>query len=277
MPYPDYTGWKYHFFKFMEKFTCLLSTNVQPDSLLNQDLAIKEGLFPAYKGHVLGKGSAQGVDLSRFNIKKKEEWRNKIRKNFSIDDSIKVFCFIGRIVPQKGVNELLEAFIRLDKRDSFLFIVGAPDEIESLNTFWLKKAKSMNNIVFTGAVNNPEMFHASADYLVLPSYREGFPNTILEAGALGVPSIVTRINGMIDLIVEGETGFICDVKSVGSLYMSMLKAYSTNINDYKRLSNNVYSAVKNSFDSESMKELFLDDRNKLVEKAKLKVKFFNKK
>ena len=264
MPYPDYVGWKHKFFKFLERFTCMLSTNVQPDSLLNQKLAIREGLFPDWKGNVLGKGSAQGVNMSRFNIEKKAEWRKEIHTQYGIGESTKVFCFVGRIVPQKGVNELLEAFMRLDKSDTFLFVVGAPDEIDSLNQSLLAKARSMNNVVFTGGVSNPEKYHASADYFVIPSYREGFPNTILEAGALGIPSIVTRINGMINLIEDRKTGFVCDVKSADSLYAAMLMAYALGKDEYKQLSENVYAKVKNNFDSEYVKKFFLEDRNRLT-------------
>ena len=201
IPYTDYTGMKLKFFKFMEYFTCLLSTSVQPDSHLNREWAIKEGLFKPKKGVVLGKGSAQGVSLKRFDIQKKTIWREEIRKQYQIPENVKVFCFVGRIVPQKGVNELMEAFIRIDRNDTYLFILGAPDEINSLDQELLTKIKKKKNVVFTGAVSDPERYVAASDYLVLPSYREGFPNTILEAGALGIPSIVTRINGMIDLIV----------------------------------------------------------------------------
>ena len=191
-------------------------------------LAIREGLFPDWKGNVLGKGSAQGVNMSRFNIEKKAEWRKEIHTQYGIGESTKVFCFVGRIVPQKGVNELLEAFMRL------------------------------------GGVSNPEKYHASADYFVIPSYREGFPNTILEAGALGIPSIVTRINGMIDLIEDRKTGFVCDVKSADSLYAAMLMAYALGKDEYKQLSENVYAKVKNNFDSEYVKKFFLEDRNRLT-------------
>lgn len=100
--------------------------------------------------------------------------------------------------------------------------------------------------------------------LFIPSYREGFPNTILEAGALGIPSIVTRINGMIDLIEDRKTGFVCDVKSADSLYAAMLMAYALGKDEYKQLSENVYAKVKNNFDSEYVKKFFLEDRNRLT-------------
>lgn len=270
VPYTDYTGIKLKFFKFMEFFTCLLSTSVQPDSHLNREWAISEGLFKAEKGVVLGKGSAQGVSLQRFDIKKKAIWREEIRKQFQIPDDVKVFCFVGRIVPQKGVNELMEAFLRINSQNTFLFILGAPDEIDSLNHDLLKKVQSMNNVVFTGAVSNPERYVAASDYFVLPSYREGFPNTILEAGALGIPSIVTRINGMIDLIVEGQTGFVCEIKSVETLYTSMIKAMRLSNEEYNYMSEKVYSIVCSDFDAEYINKCFYQNREELISKKQRK-------
>ncbi len=268
IPYTDYTGMKLKFFKFMEYFTCLLSTSVQPDSHLNREWAIKEGLFKPKKGVVLGKGSAQGVSLKRFDIQKKTIWREEIRKQYQIPEEVKVFCFVGRIVPQKGVNELMEAFIRIDRNDTYLFILGAPDEINSLDQELLSKIKKKKNVVFTGAVSDPERYVAASDYLVLPSYREGFPNTILEAGALGIPSIVTRINGMIDLIVEGKTGFVCEIKSADTLYCAMTKALTQTNEEYKTMSYNVYTTVKNDFDAEYIKECFYNNRQELIKKQR---------
>jgi len=268
IPYTDYTGMKLKFFKFMEYFTCLLSTSVQPDSHLNREWAIKEGLFKPKKGVVLGKGSAQGVNLKRFDIQKKTIWREEIRKQYQIPENVKVFCFVGRIVPQKGVNELMEAFIRIDRNDTYLFILGVPDEINSLDQELLTKIKKKKNVVFTGAVLDPERYVAASDYLVLPSYREGFPNTILEAGALGIPSIVTRINGMIDLIVEGKTGFVCEIKSADTLYCAMTKALTQTNEEYKTMSYKVYTTVKNDFDAEYIKECFYNNRQELIKKQR---------
>lgn len=264
IPYTDYSGFKLKFFKFMEYFTCLLSTSVQPDSHLNMDWAIKEKLFKPNKGCVLGKGSAQGVNLKRFNIEMKAEWRKDIRSQYKIDENSKVFSFVGRIVPQKGVNELLEAFFRLSRTDIYLFILGAPDEIGNLNQDLVNKAKNSSNVIFTGSVPDPERFIAASDFFVLPSYREGFPNTILEAGALGIPSIVTRINGMVDLIHNSKTGFICEIKSSDSLYKSFTNALALNKAEYDIMSNNVYAEVKEGFDSEYLKACFYENRQSLI-------------
>lgn len=268
IPYIDYQGPKRFFFKFMEWLTCKLSTSVQPDSLTNLEFAINESLYKRNKATVLGIGSAQGVSLEKFDINKKEQWRKIIREQYNIAQNQTVFCFVGRIVPQKGVNELLDSFMRLNNESTSLLVVGAPDEIDSLNKEILEKAKRHKNIIFTGEVTNPEYYHAAADFFVLPSYREGFPNTILEAGALGIPSIVTRINGMIDLVDDSETGFICEVQSTDSLYQSMKKAVKLNVNEYSQMSNRIYRKVRDYFDSKYIQSEFLNNMNKLFEKSR---------
>ena len=207
--------------------------------------------------------------MQRFDIKKKARWREEIRKQFQISEDVKVFSFVGRIVPQKGINELMEAFLKINRKDTFLFILGAPDEIDSLNQDLLKKVKAMDNVFFTGSVSDPERYVAASEYFVLPSYREGFPNTILEAGALGVPSIVTRINGMIDLIVEDKTGFVCEIKSTETLLESMRKALNQTSEEYKTMSDKVYTTVKDDFDAEYIKECFYQNRQELVKKSNI--------
>lgn len=260
IPYVEYCGFKRWFFKAIERLTCSLSTSVQPDSLSNYEYAVSEGLYKREKGYVLGIGSAQGVDLKKFNINQKDLWREKIRSIYSIPEGALTFCFMGRIVPQKGINELLEAFIELNNDKVYLFVVGAPDEIGLLNQDILTIAKSKRNIIFTGAVANPEQFHASADFFVLPSYREGFPNTILEAGALAVPSIVTDINGMNDLVEDGVNGFLCKVKSKEDLFQCLKTALNMGHDEYLQMSGNIYNKVKKHFDSEYIKDEFVKNR-----------------
>ena len=137
-----------------------------------------------------------------------------------------------------------------------------------MNQELVEKAQKADNIVFTGSVPDPERYVAASDFFVIPSYREGFPNTILEAGALGVPSIVTRINGMIDLIQDGHTGFVCEIKSVDTLYQSMSRALSLSEEEYRAMSDNVHTTVKNDFDAEYIKECFYQNRQELVNKSR---------
>lgn len=264
LPYVDLIGIKRKVYRFIEYLTCYFSTFILPDSISNLKFAISDKLYAKEKGHVLGMGSAQGVNLSRFDIKKKQIWKEDVRSQYGISHYAKVMCFVGRIVPQKGVNELLDAFMRINHENTYLIVVGAPDEIENLDQKIFNDAKKSPKVIFTGPVADPERYHAAADFFILPSYREGFPNTILEAGALGIPSIVTNINGMTDLVEDGKSGFLCDVKSTNSVYDSILKALSLNDNQYRIMSNNIYNKVKNNFDSNYIKQDFLNTINRII-------------
>lgn len=264
IPYVEYKGFKRAFYKLIEFLTCKFSTSIQPDSNSNLQFALQEGLYNQKKGVVLGRGSAQGVDLCKFNINYKTKWREEIRKEYNISPQTKIFCFVGRIVPQKGVNELLQVFLKLKDSDFILLIVGPPDEIELLDRRVLEETNNSPKIIMVGSVQDPERFHAAADFFVLPSYREGFPNTILEAGALGVPSIVTNINGMIDLVEDDINGFICEPKSVESLQQAVQKALSLGEENYNKMSNAIFTKVKTYFDSNYIKQEFLSNRNNLL-------------
>lgn len=266
LPYVDLSGAKRKIYRFIEKLTCYFSTFILPDSISNLKYSISDKLYKKEKGVVLGMGSAQGVNLTRFDISKKHEWRNQIRSLFSIPQESKVFCFVGRIVPQKGINELLEAFLKINKDNTYLLVVGAPDEINHINQTILKKAKESSKIIFAGSVPDPERYHAASDFFILPSYREGFPNTILEAGALGIPSIVTAINGMTDLVDDGNNGLLCDVKSSDSVFNCIMKALSMDGSQYKSMSEEIYNKVRNNFDCVYIRQEFLKVINHLNQK-----------
>ncbi len=266
--YTDYKGLPYWFYKTAEKVTCLFSTSVQPDSPSNLKFSISENLYSPSKGYVLLNGSATGVNLVRFNHSRKDEWKQQILLKYSIPNDAFIFGFIGRIVPEKGINELLEAFISLPNNNAYLFIVGPQEEEIRLNQELLTKAKKHTRIIFTGSVSDAEKYHATFTFHVLPSYREGFGMTVVEAAAMGTPSIISNINGPTDFIVDNFNGYICDVKSVASLSESLNKALSVETSEIIRLSENAYNLVKEKFDSEVFKKEFLNNRNELLIKAK---------
>lgn len=265
--YTDYTGIKKWFYKMMVKVTCLFSTRVQPDSFGNLEFATAENLYPRKKGNVIFHGSACGVDLKKFSILKKEKWRKEIRNEYDIPHNDRLLGFVGRIVPEKGINELLEAFMSLDSDNVSLFIVGPYYETERLNQKIFEKAKEHPKIHFTGPVSNPAKFYAAFDFFVFPSYREGFGSVALEAAAFGVPSIVSNIKGPTEFIHHDENGIICEVKSTDSLRGAMRDALSMDTGEYARLSQNCYNKVKNEFDSQLYQYEFVKDRIKLYKES----------
>lgn len=264
--YTDYTGIKYWFYKAIEKVTCCLSTNVQPDSHGNLEFSVTEKLYKRSKGNVVFNGSACGVSLERFDISKRDEWRNEIHQQFSISVDKKVFGFVGRLALEKGVNELLEAFLELDSPDAVLLVVGPYYGVDELNQEIYNKALNSENIIFVGPVSDPSKFYAAFDFLILPSYREGFGMVVLESAAMGTPIIVSDIIGPTEFVKDNHNGLYCDVKSASSLRSTMLKALSLSESEYLKLCENAYSDVSTKFNSNDFKEAFLKDRNSLLSK-----------
>ena len=174
---------------------------------------------------------------------------------------------MGRIVPEKGINELLEAFMTLGIDDVSLFVVGPYYEAERLNQEIFNKAKNHPEIYFTGPIGNPAKFYATFDFFVFPSYREGFGSVALEAAALGVPTIVSNIKGPTEFIHDGENGIICEVKSTNSLRKAMKYALTMDNKEYERLSRNCYEKVKNEFDAKLYQHEFVQDRLQLYKES----------
>ena len=262
--YPIYSGWQYFFRRSVTKLMCKLSTSIQPDSIANMKFCIDDGLYPAKKACVIYNGSACGADFKKFDINKKANWKQEVLKEYDIVEYNHIFGFVGRIVKEKGIGELIAAFKELNDNKSYLFLVGRIEENHRIDAGLMKWAQSQKNVIFTGPTANPAKYFASFDYMMLPSYQEGFGMTVVEASALGVPPIITNIKGPTDLVTDGFNGFVCDVKSVKSLLETMRKAISISVEDYERLSANAYKKAKEDFDGTEYKKQFLANREMLM-------------
>lgn len=200
--------------------TCACATHVIPEGqgVLNdlQKYITKKTM------RVLGYGNVCGIDLKRFSRTDKVM---EIAKNIRVN-GVFSFLFVGRIVKEKGINELVIAFDELNKKypATRLFLVGNYEaDLGPLNPDTINKINSNSAINAVGAKfgNDLLAYYAASDCFVFPSYREGFPNVVIEAGAMGLPSIVTDINGSRDIIVDGKNGIIIPSKNYVALYNSM--------------------------------------------------------
>ena len=134
------------------------------------------------------------------------------------------FVFVGRIVRDKGINELVAAFDRLHRKmpETRLVLVGRrEDHLDPVLPATLDRINDGNGIEAVGGQSDVRPFYAAADALVFPSYREGFPNVVIEAGAMGLPSIVTDINGSREIILDGQNGVIIPPRDEDALYQAM--------------------------------------------------------
>lgn len=259
-------GIKRTIFKTLEKATCKLSTEIQPVSFSNLDFGVKEKLFPKYKARVIWNGSTGGVDLTKFDISKKEEWKLEICNSYNIQSESFIFGFVGRITRDKGINELLRAYQELNTKDMNikLMLVGAEENIDSLDQELYSWAKSREDIIFTGPKQEVYKYFATFDVMILPSYREGFGNVIIEAQAMGIPVIVSDIPGPGDIVIQGETGLKIQVRNIGELTKNM-KTLLVDKRRVGRMGENAYRYASEAFDSMKLNREIWKDRNRLID------------
>lgn len=221
--YVGIKGWRRTLFGLLEKMACQFSTHVVPDSFENLAFAITEKLFPKEKGSVVHKGSANGVDLRRFDIEKRDGWRAEIYKELGIDSPLVVYGFLGRVTRDKGVNELVKAFLNIRQTSGrqHLIMVGPLEVNNGIRLEIMDAILSDANIHYVGHKNDVERYYAAMDVLVVPSYREGFGSVAIEAQAMGVPVISTDIPGPREAVVSGKTGILVPAKNVAELVVAM--------------------------------------------------------
>jgi len=202
-----------------DAMTCMCATHIIPEGrgVMNDMRYITDK-----KMKVLGYGNVRGVNM-KFYSRRPEVM--ELAKELRRDDLI-TFLFVGRLVKDKGVEELVEAFERLyeKNRKCRLWMVGYYEGVlDPISDETDKRIARCEGIDYVGSKWNDDLlaYYAAADCFVCPSYREGFPNVVLEAGAMGLPSIVTDINGSREIIIEGKNGTIVPPRDVDSLYAAM--------------------------------------------------------
>ncbi|MFZ1873490.1 MAG: glycosyltransferase family 4 protein [Chania sp.] len=197
--------------KAMDKLLCACATRLLTDSASQLDYLVEQGIVTRQHIKVLADGSMSGVDLGKFD--RNTTVRQEIRTKLGITQDAIVFLFLGRVTAEKGISELLDAFIGVASRiaDAHLMIVG-PSEADYEQS--LENARNVTNgrVHRIGFTTSPENYMSAADIFCLPSYREGFGTVIIEAAAAGLPTIASRIYGVTDAVVEGKTGLLHKVR-----------------------------------------------------------------
>lgn len=263
MVFVGFQGIKRWIFKQEEKFVCKLSTWIEPDSKSNLEFAHLEGLYPENKGSVIWNGSASGVSLEKFDISKKQEYRQKIRSEYNIPDDAFVYGFVGRITRDKGINELLQAYKSIMNENSYLLMVGNEELDENMDMELFNWSKNNSQVIYTGATNVVEQFLSAMDVYILPSYREGFGSGVIEAEAMGVPVIVSNIPGPTDAMIKDETGLVVKKADVDTLKSAMLEIRN-NENMRECMAEKAYIFARDNFEQKKLYSYILDDRKKLL-------------
>jgi glycosyltransferase involved in cell wall biosynthesis len=225
LPLMETKGLKRKMLNIVEKITSKSSTNIYPNSFAIKEVMIKNKLASTNKLKVIGNGSSNGLDSNYFS-KNKLLAGNLIRlkKKLKIKTNDVVFCFVGRIVKDKGINELLWAFDKLSKENKQVKLLLVGHEEKELDPIDEKSQRTLDEnrqIISVGWQDDVRPFLAISDVFVFPSYREGFPNVVMQAGAMGLPSIVTDINGSNEIIENRVNGLIITPKDKTSLFKKM--------------------------------------------------------
>lgn len=232
--FPTETGLKQKILILTDRITCDCATHISPEGEgVKKDL-INYGITKKPL-KVLGHGNVRGIDLEHYNPELPEviEETNKIKEKFlvvskglgnSLYNKPFVFAFVGRLVKDKGINELISAFSKVTREfpDTKLLLVGPEErDLDPLDCETINEIENNPGIIAVGSQKDVRPWLLAADALVFPSYREGFPNVVIEAGAMGLPSIVTNINGSREIIKDGENGIIIPPGDEECLYHAM--------------------------------------------------------
>ncbi|HOF57363.1 MAG TPA: glycosyltransferase family 4 protein [Syntrophorhabdaceae bacterium] len=210
------------FLKTLDRILVLCATHILVDSRSQRDFLIEQGVVSNKKSSVLADGSICGVDTDKFSPN--VEARKRIRKEYGISESDVVFLYLGRLNRDKGLLDLAHSFNEVcSKYDNTHLVIVGPDEqgvgeeVESIC------ASCKQKVHIAGYTDVPEQYFASADVFCLPSYREGFGVVIIQAASAGIPSIGTKIYGVVDTIEDGKTGLLYHPRDVDGLTSKMIE------------------------------------------------------
>ena len=286
LPLMETSGVKRRVLNLVEKLTYACATKVYPNSYGLKDFILKEKFCPPHKLKVISKGSTNGIDTAYFNPALFSPHQKKeIRQQWHWKEDDFVWIFVGRLVKDKGINELVAAFRQLTEelndsenkhtnslvdniryRVPKLLLVGPLEpELDPLLPETLREMEHNKNILTVGYQKDVRPYLAAADALVFPSYREGFPNVVMQAGAMELPSIVTDINGCNEIIKNNENGMIISVKNKDQIYNALLKLMA-DLSLYNKLKSQAREYIVQRYDQKLIWNAILAEYRELTNK-----------
>lgn len=267
MPLMEARGVKRKILNITEWLTYRLATKVYPNSKnLKQFIVDNKFCLPA-KLKVIGNGSSNGIDADHFKpngstIRKSIELKSELRLT---DDNF-VFLFVGRLVKDKGIEELVKAFLTIHKQYPHirLLLVGPFEhELDPLSASCVEQIEINENILSVGFQSDVRPYLMLSNALVFPSYREGFPNVPMQAGCFDLPCIVSDINGCNEIIEDGENGLIIPVKDTVALKVSMERLLTDKLLLLK-LKANARRMIVDRYEQRYFWSLLLDEYQELL-------------
>ncbi|MDB4773214.1 glycosyltransferase family 4 protein [Flavobacteriaceae bacterium] len=262
MPLMEATGFKRRILNLVERITYFCATRVYPNSKGLQDFIIQSTFCKATKLKVLGSGSSNGIDTTYFDPDQvSENQKEALKKELHIKPTDYVYCFVGRLVKDKGIDELIEAFTAISDKNKAakLILVGHTEaDLDPLLPETLRSIEFNENIIEVGFQNDIRPYLSIAHVFTFPSYREGFPNVVLQANAMGIPCIVSDINGCNEIISSGDNGLIISSKN-SSILQEKMELISTDPNQIKLNKTEIRALIKTKFERKVFWHLLLEE------------------
>lgn len=262
LPLLEATGAKRKLLDFVEKLTYRFATQVYPNSKGLYDIILANKYCAKEKLKVIGNGSSNGINTSKFSPEAVDSTTiDALRNELNLTPEDFVFIFVGRLVADKGINELVQAFKLLSneyQRIKLLLVGPYEDDLDPVKPETKQTIESHEAIITVGFQSDVRKYFAVSDALAFPSYREGFPNVVMQAGAMGLPSIVSNINGCNEIIVDGHNGMIIRPKSAEELYEAMKKMVSDS-QAYNRMKESARPMIVSRYEQERVWEALLNE------------------
>lgn len=260
--FPTATGLLRQVLILTDRILCFCATDINPESL-----GVKEDLerfhITRKPLRLIANGNVRGVDMDHYD--RTPEVMAKARQIRM--PGVFTFCFVGRLVGDKGINELVEAFDRLHKEipATRLLLIGPyENDLDPLKPNVDERIRRGDGIEAVGSQSDPRPYYAASDALAFPSYREGMPNVVLEAGAMGLPSIVTDINGSREIIRQGYNGVVIPPRDAEALYQAMGR-FATCREETARLAANARKNVADRYEQKMVWRALLAEYQNLLE------------
>lgn len=259
--FPSKTGVMKRLLITMDRILCKFATHIYPEGQgVKTDLLRFKITTKPLK--VLANGNINGIDLEYFNSENiPKKTLQELRISLGIEPNDFVFIFIGRLVTDKGINELIAAFSKLSKvKNNIKLLLVGPLEKEKnpISKETLFEIQHNSKIISTGYQDEVRDYFALANVLVFPSYREGFPNVVLQAGAMGLPSIVSNINGCNEIIINNYNGIIIPIKNEITIFDAMQLLLEDEM-IYHSLQSNARLSIENRYNQQLVWKALLEE------------------
>lgn len=259
--FPTATGKMQKLLIAMDRLTCFCATHINPEGegvkrdLVNYNITSK----PL---HIIANGNVNGIDLEYF-----DKTPEVVEKACSYKkEGTFTFCFVGRMVRDKGINELVHSFLRLyqkDERVRLLLVGPFEKELDPVLPEVEEHILHHPGICYMGYQNDVRPFLVASDALVFPSYREGFPNVVIQAGAMGLPAIVTDINGCNEIVLPDLNGVIIPSKDEQALYESM-KYFASHPVEVEKMAANARPLIASRYEQRVVWNALLDEYKSII-------------